>query len=165
MTSRADLQRIMVNTRLSEDKYYEQEMASLKELDRILGRAEVAEALYSLDDGETLSAAVNKLADRGLAERYGTPFRDPVLDELEDYDESIDEDFDEFEDLRPTSYASVYSAARRTFSVSSSMKVVSLDASRLSTLPKWIPSGSRSTATSYMRQRSISSVRTSRAGY
>jgi hypothetical protein len=61
-----------------------EEMAKLKELERIVSRAQAAEALYNLDEGRSLSAAVNRLADAGLAQRYGTPFRDPVLDESEE---------------------------------------------------------------------------------
>jgi hypothetical protein len=59
---------------------YEQELAALAELDHILQRAHVAESLYAIDGGKTLSTAVNRLADAGLAERYGARFIDPELD-------------------------------------------------------------------------------------
>jgi hypothetical protein len=90
MTSRADLQRIMANTRLSGDEHYQQEMESLKKLERFMSNVEIAEMLYDLDDGKSLKVAVERLENAGLAQRFDKPFQHPALDE-------VDDDHDELE--------------------------------------------------------------------
>jgi hypothetical protein len=69
--------------RLSENELYEQEMASLKKLEHIISRAEVAEALYSLDEGKSLNAALDRLVDAGRATRYTQPFGEGVAENAE----------------------------------------------------------------------------------
>jgi hypothetical protein len=79
--------------RLSENELYEQEMASLKKLEHIISRAEVAEALYSLDEGKSLNAALDRLVDAGRATRYTQPFGEGVTKNAEN---TNDDDADPF---------------------------------------------------------------------